>query len=72
MAKSKGDLLADAQAAGVVAADAGEDDFTAEELKVRLSGDEVARDRVSASEPIVAADGHVVLSQEDIDARDGG
>ena len=24
----------------------------------------------SATEPIVAADGHVVLSQEDIDARD--
>jgi hypothetical protein len=25
---------------------------------------------LSASEPIVAPDGHVVLSQEDIDARD--
>lgn len=25
--------------------------------------------RVSATEPIIAPDGHVVLSQEDIDAR---
>ena len=69
MAKSKGDLLAEAKASGAVAADAGEDDFTVDELRDRLSGDERARDRVSADKPIVAADGHVVLSQEDIDAR---
>lgn len=70
MAKSKADLLEQAQAAGLVAADASEDDYTVDELKDRLSGDERVHDRVSASEPIVAADGHVVLSQEDIDARD--
>ena len=29
-----------------------------------------ATERESATEPIVAPDGHVVLSQEDIDARE--
>jgi hypothetical protein len=29
-----------------------------------------AKDRKSADKPIIAPDGHVVLSQEDIDARD--
>jgi hypothetical protein len=71
MAKSKADLLAEAQAAGVVASDAGEDDYTADELASRIRGDVPAwKGSLSAKEPIVAADGHVVLSQEDIDARD--
>jgi hypothetical protein len=69
MAKSKSDLLDQAKASGAVAADAVEDDYTADDLKALVSGDEVVKDRVSASEPIIAADGHVVLSQEDIDAR---
>jgi hypothetical protein len=70
VAKSKGELLKQAQGAGLVAADAGEDDYTADELSALLRGDERVQERVSASEPIVAPDGHVVLSQEDIDARD--
>jgi hypothetical protein len=69
MAKSKGELLDQAKASGAVAADAGEDDYTVEQLRDMLSPDEKIRERVSASEPIVAPDGHVVLSQEDIDAR---
>jgi hypothetical protein len=64
MAKSKGDLLADAQAAGLVAADAGEDDYTVDDLR-----DVLNPDRPMHKGPIVAPDGHVVLSQEDIDAR---
>lgn len=69
MAKSKADLFKQAQGAGVVAADASEDDYTVDQLASLIRGDEVVKDRVSAREPIVAADGHVVLSQEDIDAR---
>ncbi len=71
MAKSKGDLLADAQAAGLVASDVGEDDVTADDLKRALNPDDqpMHKGSLSATEPIVAPDGHVVLSQEDIDAR---
>jgi hypothetical protein len=69
VAKSKGDLLEQAKASGAVAADAGEDDYTADQLRDMLDPEEKFRDRVSASEPIVAPDGHVILSQEDIDAR---
>ena len=69
MAKSKGELLAAAKASGAVADDVGEDDYTADELTELLRGDQRVGDRVSAGEPIVAPDGHVVLSQEDIDAR---
>lgn len=68
MAK-KADLLKEAQDAGLVAADADAEAFTADQLKDMLSGDVVAHDRKSATEPMVAPDGHVVLSQEDIDAR---
>lgn len=32
----------------------------------------VVTERKSATKPIIAADGHVVLSQDDIDARDNG
>ena len=71
MGKTKADLLADAQAAGLVAADADEDAFTADELKGMLDPNRPAHQgSLSATAPIVAADGHVVLSQEDIDARD--
>jgi hypothetical protein len=73
MAKSKGDLLADAQAAGLVASDASEDDYTVDDLRDVLNPDRpMHRGSLSASEPIVAPDGHVVLSQADIDARDAG
>lgn len=69
MAKSKAELLSEAQTAGLVAPDVDEDAFTADELRDLVTGDVTAHERVSATEPIVAPDGHVVLSQEDIDAR---
>jgi hypothetical protein len=71
MAKSKGELLKDAKAAGLVAADVEEDGITTDELRGVLNPDSrpVHKGSLSASEPIVAPDGHVVLSQEDIDAR---
>lgn len=69
MAKTKSELLKDAQTAGLVAPDATAADFTAAALEAIVSGDIPVRERVSATSPIVAPDGHVVLSQEDIDAR---
>jgi len=71
MPKSKADLHEEALDSGAVPSDSDPDDYSAEELRSRLAGDVPAAGWVpSASEPIVAADGHVVLSQEDIDARD--
>ena len=70
MAKSKADLLDEAQAAGLVAEDVDADAYTADQLKALVAGDVPAWEgSLSATEPIVAPDGHVVLSQEDIDAR---
>ena len=44
----------------------------ADEKKPQVEPEPVfkAKDRKSADKPIIAADGHVVLSQEDIDNRD--
>jgi IMP cyclohydrolase len=70
MAKAKADMLKDAQAAGLVAADAEADDYTADQLSGLLSGETPAWEgSASATAPVVAPDGHVTLSQEDIDAR---
>jgi hypothetical protein len=69
MAKSKADLHKEAVHSGTVAADSDPDEFTADQLSALLSGDIPVHERVSASKPIVAPDGHVVLSQEDIDNR---
>ena len=71
MAKTKAELLAEAQAAGAVAADATADDYTADDLHALLNpGDApVWKGSATASKPIVAPDGHVTLSQADIDAR---
>lgn len=67
---AKKDLLERAQASGLVADDVSADDFTEAQLRDMLSTDRPAWEGSrSASEPIVAPDGHVVLSQEDIDAR---
>lgn len=71
MAKSKAELHRDGVAAGSIPADTDPDDFTAEELRARVGDDVPAWEgSASATEPIIAPDGHVVLSQEDIDARD--
>lgn len=71
MAKTKADLHKAGVASGALPADSDPDDYTLEELQARVSGDELpVRERRSASKPVVAPDGHVTLSQEDIDARD--
>lgn len=72
MAKTKTELFREAQAAGIVGADVTEDDYTADDLKAILTPDEdkpAWKGSLSSSKPIVAPDGHVLLSQEDIDAR---
>jgi len=69
VAKSKTELHKDAIAAGSVAADSTPDDYTLDELQALLRGNPAWTGSLSADEPIVAPDGHVVLSQEDIDAR---
>jgi hypothetical protein len=45
-------------------------DESKEAVKVEAPVEVKVAERKSASKPIVAADGHVVLSQEDINARD--
>jgi hypothetical protein len=68
--KTKADLHKEAVKAGAVADETQPDDFTAEQLEALISGNFVASERVSSRKPLVAPDGHVVLSQADIDARD--
>jgi hypothetical protein len=70
VAKTKAELLKQAQDGGLVASDASEDDYTQDELSKLLHPETVKVDNEMAQEPLVAPDGHVVLSQEDIDARD--
>jgi len=72
MAKTKADLLADAKAAGVLAEDVEEDAFTVAELQTILApaDERPAWDgSLSVDHELVAPDGHVVLSKEDLDAR---
>jgi hypothetical protein len=70
LAKNKTDLHKEGVAAGALPADSDPDDYTLEQLQGILSGNAPAWEgSLSASEPVVAPDGHVVLSQEDIDAR---
>lgn len=71
MAKNKSELLKEAQAAGKVGEEVTEDDITADDLKTMLDPEPVAwKGSMSSSLPLVGPDGHVHLSQEDIDARD--
>ena len=70
MAKSKAELLREAKKAGAIPEDAGEDEFTVSQLENILSPERVAWEgSLSSSVPLVGPDGHVHLSQEDIDAR---
>jgi hypothetical protein len=69
MAKTKAELHKEGVASGAIPADSDPDEFTAEQLQGIVGGDLPVHERQSASKPIVAPDGHVVLSQEDIDAR---
>ena len=70
MAKNKSELLKDAVRAGLAPETATEDDFTGEQLERMLDPTPTAwKGSLSARKPLVAPDGHVTLSQEDIDAR---
>lgn len=68
---TKKELLAEAQAAGLVPEEASADDFTVAQLETLLGrGDHPAWDgSLSSSSPLVAPDGHESLTQADIDAR---
>lgn len=67
---AKADLLKEAQAAGLVSEDATENDFTVVQLEALLGRAPAAGVGYEmAKEPIVQPDGHVSLSQEDIDNR---
>lgn len=70
MARSKSELLKEAVKAGLAPESATEDDYTVAQLETLLSPDRPAWEgSLSAAEPVTAPDGHVALSQEDIDAR---
>lgn len=67
---SKTDLFKEAQAAGLVGEDASADDYTAATLETLLSrGAPAWEGSLSSKKELVAADGHVTLSKEDIDNR---
>lgn len=67
---AKKDLLAAAVKAGVLPEDANEDDYTLVDLQAMMDPEPVAwKGSLSAKKPQVGPDGHVNLSQEDIDAR---
>jgi len=67
---AKKDLLEQAQGRGLVADGVDETDFTESQLRELLSDNVSAwKGSLSARKPVVAPDGHVSLSQEDIDAR---
>lgn len=65
---TKKELLQQALSAGLVAEGASEEDFSKDQLET-LVGSEQVIERKMDSEPYTAPDGHVVLSQEDIDNR---
>lgn len=70
MAKTKAELLEEAQAAGKVAADVNPDDVSKEQLETMLDPEPTAwQGSLSATEPQVSPDGHVHLSKEDIRNR---
>ena len=71
MAKTKTELLKEAQAAGRVAENVNPDDLTADDLNRMLNPESAPawKGSLSVTKPIIAPDGHVVLSQEDIDTR---
>ncbi len=68
---TKKELLKEAVAAGRLPEDATEEDYTAAQLEVLIdpSKEPAWEGSLSSDEPQVAPDGHVNLSQEDIDAR---
>ncbi len=66
---TKRELLKEAKAAGHVAEDADGEDLTVADLERLLGRGPAWEGSLSASSPLVAPDGHINLSQEDLDAR---
>lgn len=68
---AKKELLAEAQKAGLAPETATEDDYTGAQLQALLNPESAPawEGSLSSSVPLVGPDGHVHLSQEDIDAR---
>lgn len=62
-------LLKEAQGAGLVDANASEADYTEAQLLAYLGRGPAYEGSKMLNKPQVAPDGHVNLSQEDIDAR---
>lgn len=70
MARAKDTVFKEAQAAGLVAEDASQDDYTVEALETLLGrGAPAWEGSLSSKTPIVGADGHENLTQADLDAR---
>ena len=71
MMATKKELLREAVAAGRLPEDADEADYTAAQLEALIdpSSQPAWEGSLSADKPQVAPDGHVNLSQDDIDAR---
>lgn len=68
---AKRELLKEAQKAGVAPEAATEDDYTEAELRTLLNpaGEPAWKGSASAAKPVIGPDGHVHLSQEDINNR---
>jgi hypothetical protein len=68
---TKRDLMKQAITAGVIPENADEDDYTAQQLEVLIDPSKAPawEGSMSSSKPLVGPDGHVHLSQEDLDAR---
>jgi hypothetical protein len=67
---SKSDLMKQAATAGLIPADAPEEDFTVAQLEDMLSPDRPAwKGSLSSKDPIKAPDGHENLSKEDVKNR---
>lgn len=67
---AKRDVFKEAQKAGHVPDDASMDDFTEAQLETLLGRGPAWEGSASAPKPLVAPDGHVTLTEEDIRARD--
>jgi hypothetical protein len=66
---AKKDTFKEASKAGLVPAEASADDFTEAQLDALLGDAPAWEGSMSASKPMVAPDGHVTVSAEDIKAR---
>ena len=66
---TKKELFAEAKASGLVPDGASADDYEAKALEVLLGRGPAWEGSMSSDVPLVGADGHQNLTQEDIDSR---